>query len=285
MKVIGSDKLYGYNELLEKFKASTNSEVRSHPGIFVQDYISLAKIISGLQFYNRHHLFLFRGQDNDYRNKSQNTSIKPAIMRASSTPTKVPSAKTLKERFDILREAEEKLIYEYTKEKFKFRKYLVKQRIIRWTLLQHYEICNTPLLDLTQSLRIAASFASIGSQDEAFIYVLGVPNVSGGITASAEAGLQIVRVSSVCPPSALRPHIQEAYLVGEYPDMGDFEQKELYKHSEMDFGRRLVAKFKFSPGSFWKKRAFPKIPENALYPNRYDPLYKMATKIKKQIYS
>ena len=45
--------------------------------------------------------------------------------------------------------------------------------------------------------------------------MLGVPNLSGAITASAEAGLQIVRLSSVCPPSAVRPHIQEGYLLGD----------------------------------------------------------------------
>ena len=37
---------------------------------------------------------------------------------------------------------------------------LRRQRILRWSILQHYEICDTPLLDVTQSIRIAASFAS-----------------------------------------------------------------------------------------------------------------------------
>jgi hypothetical protein len=52
---------------------------------------------------------------------------------------------------------------------------------------------------------------------EVRLYVIGVPNISGAISASAEAGLQVIRLSSVCPPSAIRPNVQEGYLVGEYP--------------------------------------------------------------------
>ena len=30
---------------------------------------------------------------------------------------------------------------------------------VRWALLQHYNICDTPLVDITQSLHVASSFA------------------------------------------------------------------------------------------------------------------------------
>jgi hypothetical protein len=105
--------------------------------------------------------------------------------------------------------------------------------------------------------------------------VLGVPNLSGAITASAEAGLQIVRLSSVCPPTALRPHIQEGYLLGEYPEMAGYDQKQHYPHFEIDFGRRLIAKFRFNLKSFWKNDAFPKVKRPALYPNQNDPLFQL----------
>jgi len=80
--------------------------------------------------------------------------------------------------------------------------------------------------------------------------VIGVPHLSGAVTASADAGLQIVRLSSVCPPSAVRPHIQEGYLLGEYPEMARADQKQNYKHYEIDFGRRLVASLDFDLVSF-----------------------------------
>ena len=161
---------------------------------------------------------------------------------------------------------------------------LRRHRILRWSILQHYEVCTTPLLDVTHSLRIAASFASLAENTTCFLYVLGVPNLSGAITASAEAGLQIVRLSSVCPPSAVRPHIQEGYLLGEYPDMAGTEQKENYFPYEMDFGRRLVAKFSFTPASFWKNDNFSQVTKTALYPSeKSDPLYRLALGVKKQL--
>jgi hypothetical protein len=107
--------------------------------------------------------------------------------------------------------------------------------------------------------------------------VLGVPNLSGAITASAEAGLQIVRLSSVCPPSAVRPHIQEAYLLGQYPEITESAERENDFPHEMDFGLRLVAKFRFEPASFWKGRNFPRVAKSALYPGvEDDPLFRLA---------
>lgn len=137
---------------------------------------------------------------------------------------------------------------------------------------------------MTHSLRIAASFASLNAASEAYIFVLGVPNLSGAVTASAESGLQIIRLSSVCPPSAVRPHIQEGYLLGEYPEMAEFEQKANYYHYEIDFGRRLVAKFRFKPSSFWQNPNFPQINREALYPSlKHDPIFQLADRIKKAI--
>jgi hypothetical protein len=114
--------------------------------------------------------------------------------------------------------------------------------------------------------------------------VLGVPNLSGAITASAEAGLQIVRLSSVCPPSAVRPHIQEGYLLGQYPEIKGLQEKETFFHYEMDFGLRLVAKFCFEPGSFWKSKDFPRVAKTALYPSKEDdPLFKLALDVQEEM--
>ena len=112
-----------------------------------------------------------------------------------------------------------------------------------------------------------------------------MPHISGAVTASAEAGLQIVRLASVCPPSAVRPHIQEGYLLGEYPDLSGTDQKQLYESYEVDFGRRLIAKFRFDPARFWyKSEAFPKVPERALYPPAgEDPLCDLASAVSWEI--
>ena len=48
-------------------------------------------------------------------------------------------------------------------------------------------------------------------------------------------------------------HLQEGYLLGEYPEIADFEQKTHYEDYEMDFGQRLIAKFRFNPSTSGKQ--------------------------------
>ena len=159
------------------------------------------------------------------------------------------------------------------------RQRLSREPLLRWSILQHYEVCPTPLLDVTHSLRIAASFASLAEGSEAFLYVLGVPNLSGAITANTESGLQIVRLASVCPTAAIRPHIQEGYLLGEYPDMASAEQSALYRPHELDLGRRVIGKFRFDPKGFWDDQIFPRVSDAALYPRGKDWLESLTAEI------
>jgi hypothetical protein len=189
--------------------------------------------------------------------------LKPSLFRSDQGN---PPMHVLHDRFAKLKRAEDLLVERYPWNERVGLERLKRYRILRWSILQHYEVCSTPLLDVTHSVRIAASFASHDERDEAFIFVLGVPNLSGAITASAEAGLQIVRLSSVCPPQALRPHLQEGYLLGEYPDMASIEQKQHYPAHEIDFGLRLIAKFRLNLRTFWGDPLFPRVEKEALYP-------------------
>ncbi|MBN8957378.1 MAG: FRG domain-containing protein [Rhizobiales bacterium] len=282
METVGKQKLWSFLDHRGKAKATTCTTVRKGDAQLVTSYFELAKKVAELQFLNRDFVLVFRGQSGDYRNKSGNTSLKPSIMRANDA-TKVPTPNQLLRRYARLADAEKSLMAHYRKGNTPGSKRLRRQMILRWSLLQHYEICKTPLLDVSHSLRVAASFASDGGGAEGFVFVLGVPNLSGAVTASAEAGLQVVRLASVCPPSAVRPHIQEGYLLGEYPEMTGVDQKQNYKHYEIDFGRRLVAKFRFEPTPFWASSSdFPRVPHDALYPTA-DPLLGLAETIKNDL--
>lgn len=282
MDTIGKQELWSFLEGTDKAKKVDATGVRNGRGCQVKSFLELATKVAELQFRNHDHVLLFRGQAGDYRNKKKNTSLKPTLFRPLIKGN--PSSKTLRDRFQTLSKAEKDLVVRYDQAGFLGIERLKRHRILRWAILQHYEVCPTPLLDVTASLRIAASFASLDHKGEAFLFVLGVPNLSGAITASAEAGLQIVRLSSVCPPTAIRPHLQEGYLLGEYPEMSDYAQKEQYYHYEMDFGRRLVAKFRFDPKTFWKNDTFPQVAKEALYPSIHDdPLFKLTCGVEKLI--
>jgi hypothetical protein len=281
MEVVGEQNNWSFLANEQEAKVAKCGTIRQDSGHRVGSYLELATKIAELQYRNRDYVLFFRGQNTDYKNIQRRTTLKPSLFRAVGKGN--PDQVTLEMRFNVLFQAENRLGYLYNQHQFLGFERLNRQQIIRWAILQHYEVCPTPLLDVTHSLRIAASFASDGSIGDAFIFVLAIPNLSGAITASAEAGIQTVRLSSVCPPSAVRPHIQEGYLLGEYPDMRGYDQKLLYPHYEIDFGRRLIAKFRFDPSVFWRGDDFPKISRAALYPDQMDPLCEITRQIKHQL--
>lgn len=280
MDMIGEQKLWSFvgDELAARPVSCL--KIRRNPAPRVTSFMELARRVAELQFMNRDYVLLFRGQDADFKTSKNSTSLKPTLFRLAHPY--IDHAGILHERFEKLRLAESRLVARYRGNQIEADR-LRRQRILRWSILQHYEVCPTPLLDVTHSLRIAASFASGHAADEAFVFVLGVPYLSGAVTASAEAGLQIVRLASVCPPTAMRPHIQEGYLLGEYPEMAGFDQKQNYPLFEIDFGRRLVAKFRFNPREFWKHDTFPMVERAALYPDQNDPLFDLTQSIKQDL--
>lgn len=263
-------------------RVGRSTAVREAKAFEVHSFVDLTSRVAELNFRNRDLVLMFRGQGEDHLNIQRNTTLKPSLFRSVGPSRTAPGIEEVRRRYSRLEAAEKALVVEYEARGLLGRDRLRKHRMLRWAILQHYEVCPTPLLDVTQSLRIAASFASLSKRERAFVFVLGVPNISGAITASAEAGLQIIRLSSVCPPDAVRPHIQEGYLLGEYPEMTGADQKALYDPSEIDFGRRLVAKFSFNPSTFWRGAVGRGLPESALYPKK-DPLMSLAVKVGKAI--
>lgn len=280
METVGERRLWSFVDQQSHITSVKCSAVRHSTGFRVVSYLDLARRVAELQFRNRDLLLFFRGQSSDHRNRANNTCLKPTIFRSQSFRIKDDE---LARRYSKLNSAEAALINAYKAKIISDTGILLRQQIVRWSILQHYEVCPTPMLDVTHSLRIATSFASIDHSKECYIMVIGVPNLSGVITACAEAGLQIIRLSGVCPPSAVRPHIQEGYLLTQYPEISEFDQTLQYKLHEIDFGRRLVAKFKFEPEEFWKNsEGFPKIDPKALYPEK-DPLLEITQEIKKAL--
>jgi hypothetical protein len=143
--------------------------------------------------------------------------------------------------------------------------------------LQHYEVCKTPLLDVTHSLRVAASFALNGNGSNGFILVLGFTHITGSISYSVEEEHLNIKLLSICPPSALRPYFQEAYCVGTFP------MKNEPKNMRFDVAQRLIAKYELvnDRNDFWDNN-FTAIPKDALYPKN-DRIERICRKIKEDI--
>ena len=241
-----------------------NQSVCERHGILVKNYPDLINKIAALAFNNPQFLLFFRGQKADFQN-GYSTTILPAIFRQSRDD--------LKKKYDSLKDAEDQLINHYH---FAGSKGIRVHGILRWAILQHYQIVPTPLLDVTYSPRVACSFSGINeSTVPTYLYVLGLPQISGSISVSSEHGIQNIRLLSVCPPDSLRPHYQEGHLIGDYPTLGYFEKMEHDLH-EVDFNRRLICKFRLQQGG-----DFQTISEEFLFPDKdHDCVSKMAEEIK-----
>jgi hypothetical protein len=250
-----------------------NSPVWRVPAFPISTFRLLVEHVARLAYANRDELLFFRGQDKDYQSKAGGTTLYPSIYRGDAL-----AALEVRRRFDMLEQAARLLVDRFKLAAVDGHRELRHKRYIQWSILQHYEVVGTPLLDLTQSLRVACSFAQLRSTDSAcYVYVLGLPYITNRISINSEHDIVVVRLLSICPPAALRPYFQEGYLAGTTDVMSDFDSK-----TELDFRDRLIAKFEIpSAKAFWGS-GFDQIPETALYP-RGDKILDFCNELKAEL--
>lgn len=239
----------------------------------VRTFRVLVTHVARLAYANPSELLFFRGQNKDYQSKAGGTTLYPTIYRGDQL-----ASRELRHRFDMLDQAAKLLVDRIEEKKFDGHQELRKKRYIQWSVLQHYEVVATPLLDITQSLRVACSFAQLNSVDpECIVYVLGLPFLSNRISINSEQDLVNIRLLSICPPAALRPYFQEGYLAGTPDVTSEYDSK-----TELDFRNRIIAKFSIpSAKSFWG-RGFDQIPSTALYP-KGDEILNLCNKLKDEL--
>lgn len=268
--------VYTFTPESNQIRSKSIREVRESPGILVPTFADLTDRVAELSFRNPEYVLFYRGQRADYPNENGLTAIYPNIFRGDDY-----SYEEFGRRMARLNEAEEELRIQYNEE-FEAIRTLNVYEILRWSIIQHYEICPTPLLDLTLSLHVACSFAfHLEGANDVFLFVIALPQISGSITTSSEHGVQIIRLLSVCPPIAKRPHYQQGYLVGEFPTIG-YVQKAEYRRGEMDFGRRLICKFRLPRENFWNP-GLPPIPKEYLFPDDLDQMIRVAERVRNSI--
>ena len=259
-------------QLTEPLKRHCGDSVPRSDAYPVATYNELMKIVAELSYLNRDCLLFFRGQARDHRNKAGASSLYPSLYRKN-----VISKTKLEYDFALLREISTLLVDETKKYDRRAADEIRRKQYIQWSLIQHYEVHETPLLDLTQSLRVACSFAqSSGEAAEAFVYVLALPYMPNGISINSEQEIVNIRLLSACPSLALRPYFQEGFLAGTTDITDNFDDK-----NELDFNRRLVAKFAI-PGddSFWNGNQL-RIPDELLFlDEKNDPMYRICVSIR-----
>lgn len=233
--------------------------VAKAPPFPIETFRGLVEHIARLSYLNPDHLLFYRGQNIDFVNKAGSTTIYPGIYRSDIT-----SKEELRHRFDLLNQAGKALVKRWGDSNLDGLRDIRQKTYVQWSILQHYGVVETPLLDITHSLRVACSFAQHdATSDQSIVYVLAMPQVTNRISINSEDDLVNVRLLSICPPAALRPHFQEGFLAGTTDVTWDFDNK-----TELDFRNRLIAKFSIPSGpKFWGK-GFNSIPKESLYPSK-----------------
>lgn len=241
-------------------KAIPIDEIKKSKPKRVDSYDDLVKDVAQILHRNRNLTLYYRGQSNDFRNHDGRTSILPTIYRK-----KGKSRLMLKKRFDLLNDKlkQLRLLFKESSIQYAGTRMLYKYPEIAWALLQHYEICDTPLLDLTHSLHVACSFAFDRNEgDTGVIYVLGMPWQTDAIGYNTYEELVNLRLLSVCPPQAQRPFFQEGYLAGPFPN---YQLDNTNRVVQFDFARRLVSKFEIPIADYFWGDGFSRIPSDKLY--------------------
>ena len=226
-------------------------------GYEVTTFRRLVEIVAETAYLNKDYLLFFRGQNHDHKNKAGNSTFYPTIYRGDYL-----QQREVNYRFEILAGVSRMLVERFSEEKITGKDELRRKKLIQWSILQHYEVCATPLLDFTHSLRVAASFAQLGSKEKyAYVYAFGLPYLTNRISYNSEHDLVNVRLLSICPPEALRPYFQEGYLAGTEDIENVYDSK-----TELDFNNRLIVKFRIpATKKFWGSN-FDPTPRTALYP-------------------
>jgi hypothetical protein len=241
---------------------------------FVETYDDLVKDVAQILHRHRNLALYYRGQNADYKENNK-TIILPSIYRKKDDETKL----YVKKNFVVLDKATFELKKLFNSHYFTGRNLLYRYPEIAWSLLQHYEICATPLIDLTQSLHVACSFAFDRNDNETgIVYLIGLPWQTDAIGYNSYEELVNVKLLCVCPPRAQRPFFQEGYLAGPFPN---YRLDDSTRVEQFDFARRLIAKFEIpKEPTFWGK-GFSMIPVDKLYqPN--DKIKKLCDEIKLQ---
>ncbi len=229
------------------------------PVTTITSYLELMQIVAFLAVMNKNVMLLFRGQVAD-------NALLPALHRPQRQGGRGADLTPL-ERWRILTAIDRSILPALKRYGLPRFRHLESHTIPfgRWAVIQHYECWPTPMLDFSSSLRVAASFAFGPERKQAgYLYVTGTPRLRSDLMPLREKigddrderreGVLAVRLNSVCPPRATRPHLQEGVLLSRYPLRGaqDLEPE------ANDFGNRIIAKFRLEDaGDFWSPPDFP----------------------------
>ncbi len=245
---------------LDGRRKTDNREVAADRGLDAKNYSELFMNVAKISYENPKFHLLFRGQKIDPKAIGKSTfgrrsSIFPTIFRPPELKSKLSSDEK-KLRYERLEDKCRSVVENYP---FGGVTRLKRFDEIQWAIIQHYQVAPTPLIDLTESLQVAATFATRENEnDYGYVFVFGIPYSHGSISYHVDDRLVVVKLASACPPDAPRAHYQYAYFVGSFPH-------DQLRNTSKNAANLIVAKFQIPTRGFWD-RTFKRVSEPVLFP-------------------
>jgi hypothetical protein len=255
--------IYSHKSLTDE-KLNSSAIARNQP-VRVRSYEELVETIAEISYRNQGYLPMFRGQNREYlsRGAKPGAQLLDSFHRPDVGSGRLSASEKQKRR-EVLEITVKNFVSFIEKSRYKdqfIRAEFAHTDELVWAVLQHYEVLPTPLLDLTQSIHVAASFAALNNKtDKAYVYMLGFESINANISCSWHERYQLIRLSSIMPKIARRPLYQEGYFLGDFPSKRSF----VLEH-RTDFSVRLMAKLVFNPCKDFFK-SIPALPQKFLYP-------------------
>jgi hypothetical protein len=254
----------------ERYLGDTKHSYGSpEPVLEVGSYVELADIVAFLTVMYKNLTLLFRGQMSDFK-------FLPSMHRSSCPANATDDSKgNLDKRIEYwkgLQRKEQDVVPVLRQHGLPRHRHIEDPQIryARWAVMQPSELWPTPTL--ASSLRVAASlaFGPVPMRKEGYLYVTGTRKLRSDLmplhhddAVERSDGVLSIRLNSVCPPSAVRPHLPDGALMSLYP----FDDEAALDPTRNNFGTRVIAKFKLvDTGTFWTED-FPCHTKAALLPD------------------
>lgn len=242
---------------LQHLEDQTESPGSPESGLIeVSSYYALVDAVAFLSVMNKTLSPLLRGQTRDWPTAASIHRKVYTVALEGDEAVKVEPRGEIGHYFSQLQGMESTVYDVLQRHGLPRWRHMKSQPAAIWAVVQHYELWPTPLVDFTTSLRVAATFAMAfdAKSKEGYVHLYGVPGLIGDLMTHTGPVLA-VRLNAVCPPSALRPHLQEGVLIGR----GDREPK---------IASTPIARLRLdnSRGDFWHDEDFPILKRGALLP-------------------
>lgn len=240
----------------------------------IDRYTKLRELVSELAAYNPEYELYFRGQRQRFgkgcRLATPGHSLLPSIFRDRSQIYNKAVKLNASSQY-LFEQYQEYVSASGGMKDARVLCTLAENPLARWAILQHYEICPTPLLDMTRTLQVACSFALQNDSDTAsgtegavdktkhrkgYVYVLGLPFQSEKVMAATNQSILNMSLLGITPSNALRPLVQDGYLACDrdwwrFLDLKKAvpERRKWVRNvnpSSYDFSCRILAVFKIA---------------------------------------